>query len=115
MVRSSRLGLTITAALCVLLALTSCSSVQYKPGPLSNSTPCGVLNADQAGGDHTDITDFVQSANPYLAGDPLNVQIQGEMDVLPNLLGECHDNPAELLAAAYEKAQNEFLSATPTP
>lgn len=92
--------------------LAACSQKSdYQPGSLSNSTPCGVLNADQSAGDSTDITNFILASNPYLAANgDVRVQIQGEMDVLPHLLGECQNHPDELLAAAYNKAVSASLT-----
>lgn len=107
---------SVLLALAAGVVLAACSSQpQYKPGPLANSTPCGVLNADQAAGDTADIDNYVLAANPYLADQPLQVQIQGEMDIMPSLLGECQNEPSELLTAAYNKAQEKSLSETPTP
>lgn len=95
-----------TLALLAALTLAACGSSPptYSPGPLADSTACGVLTADQDAGDHADITRYVTGANPYLAGDSLQVQTLAEMNVLPGLLGECQSNPAEVLSAAYDKA-----------
>lgn len=110
------MGRTVAVALCTVVGFTlvACSTMTYKPGPLSNSTPCGVLNADQSAGDSEDITDYLQIANPYLANDAVDVQIQGEMDILPDLLGECQNSPAELLSAAYNKALDRSLAPSST-
>jgi hypothetical protein len=94
--------------------LVGCGSNDYDPGPLANSTACGVLTADQAGQDSADIDAYVQAANPYLAG--LSPEAQGiaVADVLPVLLGECQAHPDELLSAAYSNAQSASLATTDT-
>jgi hypothetical protein len=113
----ARTATLLIAAIFVLLPLSGCGSSvpQYQPGPLTDSTACGVLNADQAGGDTGDIDTYVRHANPYLAGDALQVQYQAELNVLPSLLGECQANPSELLSAAYSKALDTPSPTTPDP
>lgn len=74
----------------------------YQPGPLADSTACGVLTADQAAGDTGDIDRYLRAADPYAA--ILGVEVQIEADRLPRLLGECQDHPDEVLSAAYDKA-----------
>jgi hypothetical protein len=95
-------------ALLAALTLAACGS-SYSPGPLANSTACGVLTADQSAGDTADINTFVQGENPFTAGDSADVQSLAEANVLPGLLGECQNHPAEVLSAAY----NNALAASP--
>lgn len=102
-------GLLVAAA--TLLTLTACGK-SYSPGPLINSTACGVLTADQSAGDTADIGTFVQGANPFTAGDDITTQFQAEANVLPDLLGECQGHPSEVLSAAYDNALSASESTT---
>lgn len=115
-------GITVIAAILGLLiwgivvATHSSGSASYQPGPLTNSTPCGVFNADQAAGDSGDVDTFMQSSMPAVPGVSFEAQINVELEDLPPLVTECRSNPSELLSAAYNKAVEAAMSSSaPTP
>lgn len=99
------------------LVLAACGT-SYEPGPVTDSTACGVVNADQAGGDNTDITNYLNSGPSVLdTTSAIGIEAQMNLDLqeLPVLLRECAAHPSELASVAKSVAIDSPDTAVPTP
>lgn len=107
----------LIGAIATGVALTAVATGVAQPGPVTNSTSCAVVNADNADGDQLDVANYLNAMFPLPATSMVAVEAQTDVELqeIGPFDQACSQNPDELAVAAWEHAVGTPDTSIPLP